>query len=68
MWIMVNNLSDKIAEATNEPRNISQGDMSVGNHSIPDLIAADKHLAQKEAIQSRTMGLRLGKFKPPEHF
>ena len=44
----------------------AQGDAgSVEQHSLPDQIAADRYLASKRAMQSRTKGLQLTKLVPP---
>ena len=44
----------------------AQGDAgSVEQHSLPDQIAADRYLASKRAMRSRTKGLQLTKLVPP---
>ena len=44
----------------------AQGDAgSVEQHSLPDQIAADRYLASKRAMKSRTKGLQLTKLVPP---
>ncbi len=44
----------------------AQGDVgSVEQHSLPDQIAADRYLASKQAVRSRTKGLIITKIVPP---
>ena len=44
----------------------AQGDAgSVEQHSLTDQIAADRYLASKRAMKSRTKGLQLTKLVPP---
>jgi hypothetical protein len=44
----------------------AQGDAgSVEQHSLPDQIAADRYLASKRAMKTRTKGLQLSKLVPP---
>jgi len=56
-----------IEDSIAKPRSIASDGMSKSSHSIPDLIAADKHVAAKAAASSKTMGLRFGRFTPPGH-
>ncbi len=44
----------------------AQGDVgSVEQHSLPDQIEADRYLASKRAMQSKSKGFRLTKLVPP---
>ena len=44
----------------------AQGDAgSVEQHSLPDQIAADRYLAAKRALRTRTKGLIISKLVPP---
>lgn len=43
-------LSEQIEEAANNPQAVSGDGGSVTERSIADLIAAEKHLAEKEAL------------------
>ena len=44
----------------------AQGDAgSVEQHGLQDQIAADRYLASKRAVRSRTKGLQLTKLVPP---
>lgn len=44
----------------------AQGDAgSVEQHSLPDQIAADRYLASKQAVASKSKGIRLTKLVPP---
>jgi hypothetical protein len=60
-------IQDAIEEAITKPRSFAADGMSKSAHSIPDLIAADKHVASKAATSSKNMGLRFGVFIPPGH-
>jgi hypothetical protein len=66
---MADEITTKIEEQLDKPKNISMGDMSISNHSISDMIAADKYISKKQATATtETLGIRIGKFKSPEHF
>lgn len=54
-----------IETAATEPRKASGDGIAVENHSLPDLIAADKHLRAKAAASSKTGGVRFSKIVPP---
>ncbi len=44
----------------------AQGDAgSVEQHSLPDQIAADRYLASKRAMRSRSRGIIISKLVPP---
>jgi len=44
----------------------AQGDTgSVEQHNLPDQIAADRYLAAKRAMRTRTKGLIISKLVPP---
>ena len=44
----------------------AQGDTgSVEQHSLPDQIAAERYLAAKKAVATKSKGLRLTKIVPP---
>ena len=60
--------SEAIDAALNSPRSKSLGDISATAHSIPDLIAADKHQARKAAAASASMGVRIGVMRGPEQY
>lgn len=58
-------LDQTIAENAQGPKK-AQGDSgSVEQHSLPDQIAADRYLASKRAVASKTKGIRLTKLVPP---
>jgi hypothetical protein len=43
-----------------------QGDAgAVEQHSLPDQIAADRYLASKQAVRSKSKGIRISKLIPP---
>ena len=58
-------LSTTINDAAQKPAEARGDSASVRAHSLPDLIAADKYLAEKSAAQSRGLGLRFGRIIPP---
>ena len=44
----------------------AQGDSgSIEQHSLSDQIAADRYLASKQAVKTKTKGLQLSKLVPP---
>lgn len=57
-----------ITEALLKPSSISGDGVSISNRSVSELIAADKHLANKNAGRSPTMGVRFGVMRGPGHF
>lgn len=62
---MANNLEDKIRENASGPAKASGDAGSVEQHKLKDQIAADKHLAGKDAVKKPHRGLRFNKFIPP---
>jgi hypothetical protein len=60
-------LDERIEELAQSPRSSTVDGVSVSEQSIQDVIAADKHLARKDASKSRSMGVRFGRFVPPGH-
>ena len=58
-------ISDLIETEAAESQSVSVDGMSVSKRSIPDLIAADKHLSRK---RGNRFGFGLAKLKAPEHF
>ncbi len=62
---VANDLQDTIEQNAQGPKK-AQGDAgSVEQHGLQDQIAADKYLASKRAMKSRTKGLQLTKLVPP---
>lgn len=62
---MAEPLDDAIRQNAQGPAK-AQGDTgSVEQHKLPDQIAADRHLASKEAVKSKRRGLRFNKLVPP---
>lgn len=62
---MSDDLQDAIEENAKGPAKASGDAGSVEQHKLQDQIAADKHLAGKEAVAKRNRGLRFNKFVPP---
>jgi hypothetical protein len=60
--------TQKIEDMLDEPQSVSSDAGSLTNRSISDAIALDKHMAKKEAVTSRRMGIRIGKFIGPRHY
>lgn len=46
------------------PRKASGDAGSVEQHALPDQIAADKHLASKQAMRTKGLGVKLVKLSP----
>ncbi len=61
---------EKLDEMLDEPQSVSSDAGNVNNRSIPDAIALDKYLTQKESITAKPkrMGIRMGRFRAPEHY
>lgn len=61
----MSDLTEQIEQAVDEPAAAAQDGRSATARSIPDLIAADKYLAAKEAAKSGMNGLVFNALKPP---
>jgi hypothetical protein len=59
------NLDDKIRDNASGPAKASGDAGSVEQHKLTEQIAADKHLAGKNAVQKKHRGLRFNKLVPP---
>jgi hypothetical protein len=62
---MADDLKDEIRENAAGPAKASGDAGSVEQHKLTDQIAADKHLAGKNAVSKPTRGLRFNKIVPP---
>ena len=62
---MAENLDNVIEQNAAGPRKASGDSGSVEQHSLTDQIAADKHLASKQAAAGRGLGIRRVKLSPP---
>jgi hypothetical protein len=60
-------IQTEIEKAVTTAQSVSVDGISKSSRSISELIAADKHVANKEARRSANMGLRFGVFTPPGH-
>lgn len=58
-------LKQSIEENAKGPAKASGDAGSVEQHKLTDQIAADKHLAGKDAVAKPHRGLRFNKFVPP---
>jgi hypothetical protein len=59
-------LTDDIEDAAAKPRSVTVDGSTVNTHSLPELIAADRHLKADDSTNTQTnRGLRFNKFKPP---
>jgi hypothetical protein len=58
-------LDDKIRDNASGPAKVSGDAGSVEQHKLTEQIAADKHLAAKNAVQKKHRGLRFNKLVPP---
>lgn len=62
---MENQLHEQIRENASGPAKASGDAGSIEQHKLSDQIAADKHLASKDAVNLRSRGLRFNKLVPP---
>ena len=62
---MANDLDNTIRDNAAGPAKASGDSGSMEQHPLPDQIAADKYLASKKAMASKTLGLRVAKIVPP---
>ena len=62
---MADDLQDEIRENAQAPAKVSGDAGSVEQHKLSEQIAADKHLASKEAVTQPKRGLRFNKLVPP---
>ena len=62
---MPEDLDSKIRESASGPKRASGDSGSVEQHPLKDQIAADKHLASKQAAASKGLGIRRVKLSPP---
>lgn len=58
-------LENSIKENAAGPKRASGDAGSIEQHSLPDQIAADKHLASKNAMATKGLGIKLLKLSPP---
>ena len=61
---MTEDLNDTIQDNASGPRKASGDSGSVEQHSLPDQIAADKHLSSKAAAAGKGLGIKLAKISP----
>lgn len=57
-------IEDAIKENASGPKGASGNSGSVEQHSLPDQIAADKHIQSKQAMKSKGLGIKLLKLSP----
>jgi len=57
-------LDTKISDSASGPRRASGDAGSVEQHSLPDQIAADKHIEAKKASRLPGLGVKLVKLSP----
>ncbi len=62
---MADNFDDTIRQNAQGPAKASGDAGSVEQHKLSDQIAADKHLAAKDAVKKKHRGLRFNRFVPP---
>ena len=58
-------LEETISDAAQAPRRMRGDEGEVEEHSLPDQIEADRHLAGRRAGSTTLLGLRLRKLVPP---
>jgi len=61
---MSDTLENAIEENATGPKKASGDAGSVEQHSLKDLIEADKHLAAKKASAAKGLGIKLAKISP----
>ena len=54
-------IEDAIRQNAAGPKSVEVDGQKVEQHSLPDQIEADKYLASKKAMKSRTSGLKFSK-------
>ena len=59
------NLDNTIRENAAGPKKATGDSGSIEQHALADQIAADKHLASKEAASGKGLGIRRIKLSPP---
>ena len=62
--LMAEDLSNSIATNAAGPKQASADGVTVQQHSLADQIAADKHLASKQASRGKGLGVKLVKISP----
>ena len=62
---MADDLKQSILENASGPKKASGDAGSVEQHDLADQIAADKHLANKNAMSQKGFGIKLFKLSPP---
>lgn len=62
--MMTDSLEKVIHDNASGPKSASGDAGSVEQHSLPDQIAADKHIASKNAMSSKGLGIKLVKLSP----
>lgn len=63
-FCMSDNLDNVIKDNASGPKSASGDAGSVEQHSLPDQIAADKHLQSKQAMATKGLGVKLLKISP----
>jgi len=61
---MTETLENTIRDNAAGPKSASGDAGSVEQHSLPDQIAADKHLQSKQAMATKGLGVKLLKLSP----
>ena len=57
-------IENAIKDNASGPKSVSGDAGSVQQHSLPDQIAADKHLQSKQAMATKGLGIKLLKISP----
>ncbi|MDD3586667.1 MAG: hypothetical protein PHQ75_05750 [Thermoguttaceae bacterium] len=60
----ISDLEQVILETASGPKKVSSDAGSVEQHSLSDLIKAEKYLASKEAAKGNGIGIKLSKIEP----
>ena len=62
---MADDLANTIRESAEGPKSASGDSGSMQQHSLPDIVLADKHLGAKKAMTKRNFGLTRVQIIPP---
>ena len=62
---MPQNIEDAITNDADQPKEVEADGVKVKNHSLPDLIEADRYLEGKNASRTTGLGIKRTIMRPP---
>ena len=62
---MADDLKDAIMQSAEGPKQASTDGVNTQQHSLADRTAADRYLASKQAMASKSLGVRFAEIVPP---